>query len=307
MSQPVLIVMLAVTVGLVTLLSVWLAVRRRRETLGQIARRAGGTVSREPLGRSTPITGAWDEFQYQIRHLPSAKNQPASITATLSLPPLPGWKIRRERAFDRLGKSLGLAEEWQTGDERFDAAFYLEADPADSMQRLLASPAVRQTVQEAFALPWRVASLTLDRKGLSLLITPVTRGKLEGFQPAEVLRPLASLAREITGQYPPGTAFQRLEEARSARRGFQLRLAPLYTLVGLGFIGGLVAMGIGFSRYEPLHASFVWKSLQTTLPLGLLFLGVAFGLLRGRSTSHRHFFALAFLSLIVIPLAGIGT
>ncbi len=117
-----------------------------------------------------------------------------------------------ENARDRLGKSLDINVEVQTGDITFDDAVYVESrSPADDVQAVLAEPSVRTSIQTLIA----AGTLKLDAPGLQLVLfnyTRLDRGRFE--QLADALVTMAAWRCRVSlpapsrrGRPPMATCF----------------------------------------------------------------------------------------------------
>src|SRR5690242_12743560 len=87
----------------------------------QLRQRFSGTAT------SIPVEGADVRFQFRVRRKPKT-NSVSGVQLALDLPDQFRFRIQRETAFDRFAKALGIAHEWQTHDDRFDAEAYILSD-----------------------------------------------------------------------------------------------------------------------------------------------------------------------------------
>ena len=101
------------------------------------------------------------------------------------LPELPVMNLRLENDRDRLGKSLRLNRELQTGDELFDARVYIECDDrSGAAKRMLSSPEVRKGITGLLSLGFGYVAFRLNSRALvttwSVGARPFNRNLVEG-------------------------------------------------------------------------------------------------------------------------------
>ncbi len=193
--------------------------------------------------------------------------------------------LRPETAFDRTGKERGIAREVQLGEERFDAAVYVDSNATDAeVRRVLSAPGIRAAVQSL--LGTGAEDLRIDSTGVSAH----WKKSPECFLPEHVLSVLESLLLVHRAGRPKG---------------------PVRATPGDGLQSLLIAMlmAIGGALF---FANSRWDA-----PVGLLGAGAFLGLVvsffciapgirhvSGGSSSHRAARVVTITLLLDLPLAG---
>lgn len=157
------------------------------------------------------------------------------------------WAIfTREKGFHRLGKSLGINREVQTGDAAFDQRCYVDSPENDEVvKRLLADQAARQAILGLLDLGFHVQTST---RGVEAFQIVPASGALRDVKSAEAARLLFQLASAVPGF--GGLAFK--------TPGLVTNV-PLVALVALltvgGFLGTLLfedTLGVTLNRVAVL-------------------------------------------------------
>jgi hypothetical protein len=282
-----------VFVSVIIVVAIVAASRRLTQRVGGLAARAGGGEVRNGVS-GTVFQGVHQGVDYACKFHPGSKNSPPSLTVTLQRAAPGKLVVTRESGFDRAAKNLGLAEEVQAGSDDFDRAFYLDTDQTAFYGPYFGNRERREAVAALFAAGYSLARITFSRDGLSAVVTPLREKQLEGFPLPLFLDNLALLALGLPGAETTGPVLDD-EEARSAsgRRRFALLVAFLVILQ----LTGIVLLVIGLTAYTPMGASLVWRSLKYSLPAYGFFAWLAWGLCKGRSSSHKRFLGLAVFGL----------
>lgn len=153
------------------------------------------------------------------------------------------WAIfSRERAVHRVGKSLGISREVQTGDEAFDTQCYVDSPERDeTVKRLLADASVREAVLGLLALGFLVQTSTRGVEAFQ--VVPVS-GSMKDVRSADAARHLLKLASAVPGF--GGLAFK----TPGAVRNVPLAVLVLVLTVG-GFLSSLALedmLGVTLNR-----------------------------------------------------------
>ncbi len=295
------IVVIAASVALFVALVVALTVRcstRLKQQVGAMAGKVGGEGVKSTVN-GTAFSGHTPEGAYGCIYSPGSDKHPSSLTIRLERPAPGELVVTREKGFDRLAKNIGLAEEMQAGSETFDHDFYLDTEHVPFFQAFLRDGERRDAVSALFGAGYPLSRLSFGPKGIQAFITPMPSKKLEGFPLDLFLEKLTVLARglptpEAVQAHASGFGWSEEEmNSTSGKRGF----AFLLSIPILLFILGFVSLVIGLISYRPQGASLVWRSLQYSLPAWLLFSWIAYGAVKGRSSSHKRFLLLFLLGL----------
>lgn len=206
---------------------------------------------------------------------------------------LPWAVFSPEKQLHRLGKSLGLNREVQTGDAEFDHHCYVDSPEADEvLKRLLADAPSREAIAGLLKLGFQVQTSTQGVEAFQLV--PLHAGRSE-VKAAEATRLLARLAGSVPtldehAFKPPGAARNRPLAA----------LVALLTVVGAG---GALAL-------EPTLGVTVNRAAAMALAvgggLGLWAAGVALlsVVARGSSNGLRALVVSALVTLLGLPALG---
>jgi len=197
----------------------------------------------------------------------------------------PTIALRPETAFDRAGKEQGVAREVQLGEERFDAAVYVDSNATDAeVKRVLSAPGIRAAVQTL--LRTGAEDLIIDATGVSAHWNKSD----ELFAPGRVVSFLESLLIVHRAGRPKG-----LVRATPGARLKNLLVALL--------LPNALAFFLANSRWDA-----PWLLLVAGGVLGLVasvfFIAPATRAVSGGSASHRSARTVTFSLLIHLPLAG---
>ena len=197
-------------------------------------------------------------------------------------PELPVMRLREENDRDRLGKTLGLNRELQTGDSLFDARIYVECDaPRGVGSAVLSSPEVRQGVTGLLALGYR--EVCLRRYGATLVAS--WRVGVREFSAETIQQTIERLA--LIGDHLP--AFRKTPTSTPWPMGKWVVLVAS-VLTGVMYWCALIAD----KNWEPIGSGLDLMTAQLAFLLLLLYSAVVWALLRG------HSLALRYLSLSII-------
>jgi hypothetical protein len=155
---------------------------------------------------------------------------------------LPWAVFAKEKELHRLGKSLGINREVQTGDAAFDHQCYVDSPESDEvLKRLLADAATRATILELLALDFHVQTSSHGVEAFRLV--PV-HASLADAKAADAARHLATLA----GSLPKLDGLE-LKPPTSVRNVPLLMLVLLFTAVGaIGAYQLDAALGVTLNR-----------------------------------------------------------
>ncbi|GAB6044088.1 hypothetical protein [Endothiovibrio diazotrophicus] len=263
--------------------------RRQRAAMGRLGEAAGRSGDGEGSGE---LAGR----RYRFALFPGGRNMPPSLTVALPVGSVRSLALRRERAFDRFFKAIGLAVEPQSGDPAFDRAVYLAFDDRPFARRWLADARVREAIRGLFAAGF--THLECDGEALRAVWRPFKAWEAVGAETVHgAVERLVSLAESLEREGPARVA------PDSPWAG---RLVAFGIAVG-AVVAGTVSLVITAVRYVPLDWFDLWfTALAGALPLTLLFLLLCVPLLRGRANSHVEWSVAAGIALAGLPLAAVG-
>lgn len=271
----------------------WAVHRQQRKQQSALQRldAATGALARGELKQASH---AGLDYRYWFE--PGGRNRPSSLSLRTACPSGGRFKLEREGRLDRLGKRLGIAEEVQTGDSRFDREVYILSDTPHFARSTFLEAERRAAVEALFALG--CSSVELADGALTVRWSPFDPARAEDGR--FILDAVAQLAR--LGRDLPPTPSGRLPEA-----GWKLRRAAVYALGAVSLSAGGAGVFAGLHFYPPLDGGELFvATLPYSLPALALALWLAVVGLRGRAGSHRELFIAAALLLPGIPLAGFG-
>lgn len=251
-----------------------------------LARHGAKILSFTPnLGWGTP---AKVEFELQGKraefHVRSYGRDWLLASIVIPSPPFPGVMVRAERDSDRVGKALGLNREVQIGDADFDGAAYIVSNASDdTVQRLLASAAVREKILKILSLGYRV-----DMSPLGLRATRV-QWKLDRFDPEPVadvmlaIEELLPLLPVIDLASAPGLPAPRFPRFAAAAIVFSGIFVPIFFVlvrlmptpmndndslkaIGIGMLVWVV-VAVVIARVQRAHSLGLATFAVTILPL----------------------------------------
>lgn len=206
---------------------------------------------------------------------------------------LPWAVFSRERELHRVGKSLGINREVQTGDAAFDHHCYIDSPESDEvLQRLLADAGTRATILELLELGFRVQTSTRGVEAFRLAAPPES---LKDVKVAEAARRLFALADGL-----PKLSGLELKPPASVRN------VPLLVLVLALTVGGLLgARQLDASLGVALNGA---ASLALLIGGGLVLWALVVALLsvlaRGSSNGMQALVASAAVTLLGVPALG---
>lgn len=197
--------------------------------------------------------------------------------------------IRRETAFDRLGKRLGIAREFQTGNPIFDARWYLEcnigAELGEWLKREETQHLIKEVTRVGFDVIWHDRGwLQADWLGFD-----ANRNR---WPPDAAIAALCRLASSM----PAGESKPEPERMRLATK---LPLAcGLLALIVFHFTG---------TQYPSVRGGEPWPQIFAVGLIGAgLFAALAGGMLRGRAGSHLEWRPMALAGLVANLIGSFG-
>ncbi|GMU42273.1 MAG: hypothetical protein IT479_14225 [Xanthomonadales bacterium] len=232
------------------------------------------------------VGGAQVELRYQPpRHgkhsHPSVLSLRAPTAAGLHL------QISREGWFDRMCKLLGIAQEFQTGDREFDAAWYLRGEVDARAGMALRHGELRGQLKQLLALGFTGLQVEGGYVQADWAAFDPARNPLPGDAAGSALAAIAA-------GLPAGAS-------SPTPRRHAAAIALWLCVLG---IGGCFVLGIA---YPPVRGWDLWRLV---LPVAVLawcmFAWIAAFALRGRSRSHDQWLLLVLTALLTCTLGARG-
>jgi hypothetical protein len=276
---------------------------RIRNSLGELARRTGATLSRRSLFRGDLIEGRTGGVPFSCLYLPGSKNRPPSLTVRVHTPCPLELVIRRKSWYDRFAVRIGLTAELATGDPLFDQAYSLATGADDAVRFLLADEKTRRRIEALFGLGFPVRELAFGSKGISLALSPFRKRAPASVPLERCLEEMGSLAGGFphggSAPYPAPPFFSASRRPPVPKAG----LALLFIFQGGLSLGGAGALIYGLENFRPIGNRLIQDSLLLSAGTTAVFLAVIFLWLRRRPAAHRLFPLALILSLTGFPLA----
>lgn len=259
------------------------------------------------------LKGTWQGETFIITYKRARRTKRASIIIDLkcSLENMPKGKLRAERWWDKLGKAVGLAKEFQSRSDEFNKAIYVDSNANENsnlLQDTLFCQAITQLIESRLTQveisPPRPAPDSNENHG----------GKIKwhttayfGFwrkltSPSYLEQILSSLIRVKerfeSKENISGSVVQSHEERCSS--------PALISWIGYGLpVASLLFLGIllFWNNYYPtLTFELQMKALKFS-GIGLLaYTPVAYFCFRGESDSHTTFLSFLVLTIFSLPL-----
>lgn len=210
------------------------------------------------------------------------------------LPELPVMNLREENDRDRLGKSLHLNRELQTGDALFDARIYIECDDrGGAARRMLSSPALRKGVTGLLALGFSHVGFRMHSQAL---VTSWTVGS-RAFDRSVVEGAVQRLAQ--IGESLP--AFRKVPTSAPVSPGGWIALGSW----GLAAVA-MIFFFIADERWPALGSGLDQLTVMIAVVMFFLQLGVLWLLIKGHSRALRHLFWAMLSGFLLTPCLSRG-
>ncbi len=218
---------------------------------------------------------------------------PFRATGDRVMPRLPRLRLRRERPADRLGKSLRLNREVQTGDPRFDGEVYIESDASDQeVLAVLSSPRARDAV--VALLGHGVHQLALNHDGEQLRIHWQGEAPEANHRLQDIVASFDAFVCEL-----PAFADVSLDRRWMRGTGF-------VTAAGLTLLVSFALLGIGFNVYQPVDTADAAPYLLLGAALWLAVTIACAIRVAGSSNALRYFGWAALIGALAFPLVALG-
>jgi len=279
---------------------------RTSRLVQELARKAGGTVSRKSILTGIITEGLSNGMPFACRYFPGSKNNPPSLTVWARIPFPAKLTIRREAWYDRFARRIGLMAELQTGDPGFDRSYFLDTDRGDIILPYFSDDTKRRAVDALYTLGYPVGKVIFEKTGISIVYSPFPPDTIEGFPLERCLSELRKLSGEMSGAGYAASFNHRLFPGNPRPAVSRIGLTFLFIFNGFLMLAGIFGLAFGMGEYEPLSCNLILNALAISVPAALLYLFMVFRWIRGRSSSHRYYLAILILSLTGFPLAFTG-
>ena len=141
--------------GAVILIS-YLMGNRRESRFQELAAGLNAQVTRNGWNSIETLMGNFNGKDFTFEYSPETNYRSAkikieiSINATLSSSASADFSIRKETLIDKMGKSLGVWHEVETGKEEFDQKYFISAQNENAAASYLLAPAHRTKINNLF-------------------------------------------------------------------------------------------------------------------------------------------------------------
>ncbi len=229
---------------------------------------------------------------FRVRFQHGGKNTPHKLILSTGDVPAGELIVRRENWRDAFGKWIGLNREFDTGDPAFDRFLYIESDEDEqTLLRLLSSPGRRDAMRKL--IDGGLTSIHYSREEIRFV---VEQPRDEDFAP-DLIESRLSVIRDVLRDMAPLPA---TGAAPSKWKGG----ITASVCSGMFFFGAILGLAYVRSSYRPIEDEpwvlglllgiMAWFALQPFLVL----------LLKGHSTSLRHFLVASLILLPAMTLSG---
>lgn len=250
-----------------------------------------------------------DGTPFRVRYFRASEGSPSSLTATITSRSSGSFTVTRERPVDRLAKEVGLSRDIQTGDLLFDRDSYIDTETPDVALAVFMSPEKRESVRELFRLG--VTSVKHNGKAMEAEWSPSPVSTEDPNLPLvrAAVPHLVTLAKDLPIELHPTTV-----RGRTPAKAKTLAAAAIMIAAFLVFVSGCVSSWAawdstpaGLLGFEQLDQGRVFlDSLKYSPPACLLFIVLAVGVIKGRSSAHKEMGAILLFSVVGFTLGGFG-
>ncbi|MCP4219202.1 MAG: hypothetical protein GY765_31495 [bacterium] len=294
-NMRLIVIVVSIIILIVTLaVTVFLVARKRKRQAEQDGQQGKGA---DTIPRGASGEDSFEGTFYSYKHFRGTDKAPPYFQITIPCSSDGTFTITPETAFDRFFKKFGICLEMETHDKTFDDKFFIHTDKIPFTRSFLEKSANRRSIRELFELGFN----NLKHDGNVLTVTWQKFPRRQLMEKAVINRAvafLAALGPELTKTHTYET-----EDTSN----WKMKRLVAFVLPGLLLVSGLVTMILGLISFKPLDGGRMFaSSLLYGLPLFVVFVWFAIGLLKGRSSSHKELVAVFFIALFAFPLAGFG-
>ena len=299
-TQTSIILLIGIMIGAFIL---WKTYRGQKENFQKLSAKLSATHNVRTVNNNS-LEGDYQGRRYECRYFPGSKNSPPSFTISVFCTPPFRLSVTREGGVERFSKNIGLTSEIQTGDPAFDSTYFINHDgnhdgETSAPQNYFYNAEVREAIKSIFTIGMSMKEVSFYDDRIIAVISPLSSDETAQVPVEMFLEKLAFLAAGL----PPST----IQPARTMLAQVPARsigAIVIVILLNMAAVGLLIA---GLNLYKPLRMGFTMQSLNYSIPAVMLFLYVAFQMVKGRSSSHKIFIPLAIFSLIGFLLGGVSS
>ncbi len=242
--------------------------------------------------------GIYEGSRYRFRRELGGKNNPPAFFVMVDSFSEGDFEIKKENAFDRFFKRVGITAEVQTGDPTFDNDFFIHTDTPEFAAAFFRdgrkAEAVRYINKAGFNL------IKYDGKTMQAAWKPYRLPEPpDDAQIKETAGYLVTLA-----SYLPAVRHTKMYGIPA----WKLKRIFVFAPVVAAYLLGMLFLVFGMVEYKPLDMwKFFFDSLNYSVPAFAAFAVFSVVMLKGRSGSHKELLVAVLLLLFAIPFAGIGS
>lgn len=289
------LIFVLVSVLITTTIAVILVLVKRKQL-------ASGAPSRPGVGETAMVKpGRWqgktEGVDYNWMYHRGSRNSPSYLSVTMDCQSPGSFKITKETGFDRFFKKLGICIEIKTHDTEFDDKFYITTNTVNFTNLFFSKSQKRRIINEIYDKGFN--EISHNGKVMMAKCSPFRPGKQFDMT---VISEIAALLDQLTKDMPIAPTPQAF-----ASTGWKVKRAVAFAVPVLLEMLAVTALVFGIVKYTPLDGWQLGLSfLKYSIPPLIIFLWLAAMLLKGRSSSHREFIIVVFLSFFAFILAGPG-
>ncbi len=233
-------------------------------------------------------------IKYHRQFRSGSKNSAPSISLRLDLRFPAPIRLSAESGFDRFGKAIGLASEFQTQDKDFDREIYIDCAYQDYAAAMFWDTTNRQAIRRCFAKFPKLAWIALGDKKAEIIISPAGKDDLDENDCMELVATVAGLHEAVQGR-------------KVERNRFKERIAT----VVMGISGGLsflttVLLALGLVFFPSLDNGIFITGILGGLVFFVLTIVLSYGILKGKPGTIIAFVLAMGLGLANGTMGGIG-
>ncbi len=280
-------------VGII-MLAVGRSIFKKGEPIGIVPKPVEGRVGN--FLANAPETREKDGREYEVHYVTpvSGKNgRPSSLHVRVPCATPTTMQFHQENWFDRFSKSIGIAREYQSGDEEFDTEVYVRC-PSEAYAELYLADADRRSAVLAIR---KLGFKTVELTGSQVMAF------WPGFDPAKHDHPelvsaasdlLAVLAKDVPTEDPDN----------AAERGDRTKgLLAFLWVIAIGYACTLFSL----IAFTPVHASDLLLTAAPVFIGGYVFFGwIAAFLIGGTSNAHDRWGTLMVVGFVLHGLGSVG-
>ncbi|MCK4760952.1 MAG: hypothetical protein KAW12_02045 [Candidatus Aminicenantes bacterium] len=288
------LLVLIIMTGVIALVAYVIKLLNRKKTASAPGIPGGGQTEELTEGG---WRGQHQGINYRGGYYRRGRNRPSSLEVVVDCSSPGSFKITKEIWLDRFFKKLGLCCEISTGDEAFDKKFFITTNTVNFTGLFFSSAQKRSLMNEIYDKGFK--EISHDGKVMRAKISPFSPGK--NFD-MNLIREIAALLGQLAKNMPAAPAPRSFDKT-----GWKAKRIIAFAVPVFLQIIGVIAIFTGLTDYKPLDGfKFALSTLKFSIPIMIIYLWLPMRLLKGRSSSHREFLIVVFISLVAFISAGGG-